>query len=116
MAMSKKDYQALARAIYEAVASTCSATRRDGSECGGRFMMLSGGVLGCPAHGLHAPQPITASNVKAAVVDNIADVLAADNPRFDRARFVEACETGRTKGMPLVPVSENAPGRTVLDR
>lgn len=29
----------------------------------------------------------------------IADVLAASNPRFDRARFIEACETGRCKGM-----------------
>ncbi len=29
----------------------------------------------------------------------IADVLQADNPRFDRARFIEACETGKCKGM-----------------
>ena len=26
-----------------------------------------------------------------AVVASIADALAADNPRFDRARFMEAC-------------------------
>ena len=26
--------------------------------------------------------------------DKIADVLAADNPRFDRERFVFACENG----------------------
>lgn len=25
----------------------------------------------------------------------IADALAADNSAFDRARFIEACETGR---------------------
>lgn len=25
---------------------------------------------------------------------------SADNPRFDRVRFIEACETGTTKGMP----------------
>lgn len=30
---------------------------------------------------------------------NIADVLAADNPRFNRELFIEACETGKCKGM-----------------
>lgn len=35
-----------------------------------------------------------------AVRKAIADIMAADSPRFDRARFVEACETGRCKGMP----------------
>ena len=25
------------------------------------------------------------------LADNIADTLAADNPRFDRARFLKAC-------------------------
>ena len=29
----------------------------------------------------------------------IAKVLAADNPRFDRERFMEACETGHCRGM-----------------
>ena len=28
----------------------------------------------------------------AAVTENIADVLAADNPRFDRGRFIAACD------------------------
>lgn len=27
-------------------------------------------------------------------VATVADVLAADSPRFDRERFIEACETG----------------------
>lgn len=88
MAMSKKDYQALARAI-----NTASA------EMGVREGVAQSGP------------PLVR-----AIVSHVADVLAADNPRFDRARFIEACETGSTKGMPLVPVSENAPGRTVLDR
>jgi hypothetical protein len=33
------------------------------------------------------------------VTSEIADALATDNPRFDRARFIEACETGACKGM-----------------
>lgn len=33
------------------------------------------------------------------IVEGLADVLQADNERFDRARFVEACETGATRGM-----------------
>lgn len=64
--MTKKDYQAIARAIY-GVWSGASAAH-------GQTIIL--------------------------VRDAVADVLAADNPRFDRARFVEACETGRCKGMP----------------
>jgi predicted nucleic acid-binding protein len=31
----------------------------------------------------------------AAVAENVADVLAADNPRFDRGRFLAACEEAR---------------------
>lgn len=64
MSMSKRDYQAIARAI----------------------------------HGVELLRyyPVTRQDVIAA----LADVLAADSPRFDRARFVEACETGRCKGMP----------------
>lgn len=73
--MSKKDYQALARAIHEAYEAAD----------GGKNL-----------------EPETAA-AKAAVYfvqKRIADILAADNPRFDRGRFVEACETGKTKGMP----------------
>ncbi len=29
----------------------------------------------------------------------VARVLAADNPRFDRGLFLEACETGKCHGM-----------------
>ena len=29
--------------------------------------------------------------VKAGVVHTLADTLEADNPRFDRARFLDAC-------------------------
>lgn len=28
------------------------------------------------------------------IIKALADVLKADNPRFDRDRFIEACETG----------------------
>lgn len=64
MAMSKKDYQAIARAIH--------GTRR-----------------------ISAERPWDGERM----ISAIADVLAADNPRFNRALFVEACETGRCKGM-----------------
>lgn len=33
------------------------------------------------------------------IVEGMANVLADDSPRFDRQRFIEACETGTTKGM-----------------
>lgn len=69
--MSKKDYQAIARALY--------MDRAD-------FQ----GVLS------DAP-PIEVARI---IAERIADTLAADNPRFDRARFIEACETGGCKGMP----------------
>ena len=38
------------------------------------------------------------ANVDTALADlawTLADVLADDNPSFDRRRFVEACETGK---------------------
>jgi hypothetical protein len=66
MAMSKKDYQALARALY----------LRKPVETSTAFPLWQG------------------------VVHDIEKTLAFDNPRFDRARFIEACETGATKGMP----------------
>ena len=69
MSMSKKDYQAIARAIHEARGLTATAEKLD------------------PGSGINR------------VAHLLADVLAAENPRFDRARFVEACETGRCKGM-----------------
>ena len=36
--------------------------------------------------------------VMSEVVNRLANLLSA-NPRFDRARFLEACETGKCKGM-----------------
>jgi hypothetical protein len=31
--------------------------------------------------------------------DDLERLFAEDNPRFDHARFIEACETGKCKGM-----------------
>ena len=70
--MTKKDYQAIARAIHEQIVASINDPHKTHSRGG----------------------------LAAAIIDAIADVLAADNPRFDRARFVEACETGQCKGMP----------------
>lgn len=77
MAMSKKHYQAIARALYEAVQTQAHEDARIAAPSAARYLM---------AH----------------VMEGIARVLAADNPRFDRERFVEACETGRCKGMKAV--------------
>ena len=66
--MTKKDYQAIARAIYR----QCELRM----EC--------------------AP----VQDAMGGLVEELSAVFAADNPRFNRARFVEACETGRCKGMP----------------
>lgn len=73
MAMSKKDYQAIARAIYETRAAygIAAGKQADGT---------TGGALEM-------------------VTVELCMILSADNPRFDRARFIEACETGRCKGM-----------------
>ena len=72
--MSKKDYQALARVIYQQA--------QDAN-------YLSDGEY-AQAASEDAIQRLSHA---------IASVLAVDNPRFDRARFIEACETGTTKGM-----------------
>lgn len=64
--MTKKDYQALARMMWNA-----------------RRTPLS------PEEGMRRE-----------IMGKLADVLAADNPRFDRERFIRACETGECKGMP----------------
>lgn len=65
--MSKKDFQAIARAIH-----------------GER------GALSLDSAALETVNVLTRA---------LADVLQASNPRFDRARFVETCETERCKGM-----------------
>ena len=59
-------------------------------------------AIAAAINGLYiVPVPSDCSPVvyRADVIDVLADVLAASNPRFDRARFLEACETGRCKGM-----------------
>ena len=33
------------------------------------------------------------------IVDELADYFPANNPRFNRGRFIEACETGKCRGM-----------------
>lgn len=79
MSMSKKDYQAVAGAIY------------DGSP----------GFLKPDEHiERDGAIPTTEGwRTWARMRDAIADVFAADNSSFDRDRFVRATETGRDKGM-----------------
>lgn len=69
--MSKKDYQVIARAIYQSRQLACDNAQH--KDC--------------------ALAPI------AALQAQMIQILADDNPRFDRARFLEACETGKCKGM-----------------
>jgi hypothetical protein len=66
--MSKKDYQAVARAIYRT-----------------RQQYGPGNSGQAQAH--HAIE---------AVMLGLVDVFAAGSPRFDADRFREACETGKT--------------------
>jgi hypothetical protein len=67
MAMSKKDYQAIAGAMFE----HRQTIKADDSP----IERHVAGML------------------------RLADALGVGNPRFDRARFLEACETGTCKGM-----------------
>ena len=73
--MSKKDYQAIARAIFAARAQVLDSAVGDAT---GAFARRALNIM----------------------QEHVASALAADNARFDRALFVEACETGRCKGMP----------------
>ena len=66
--MSKKDYQAFARVLYEFQDTNRTVRAQLTSE----------------------------------IARRLADVMAADNPRFNRDRFFEACETGKTRGMKQV--------------
>lgn len=70
--MSKKDYQAIAGALYR--------TRQ-------LFPAFSQTFDG---------DPISAADY---LFRELAAVFSADNSRFDRRRFIEACETGKTRGM-----------------
>lgn len=69
--MSKKDYQAIARAIY----GTREMIYRD------------------PSHDM------VRDALLADLVERLSDVFKAGNDRFSRERFVEACETGSCRGM-----------------
>lgn len=101
MSMSKKDYQAIARAIYQAGAPICSAA--DGlGQCRRPFILLSGDVYGCAIHGIRDSIERDGDRVAEDIAEAVANVMAADSPRFDRARFIEACETGSTRGMKKV--------------
>lgn len=62
--MTKKDYQAIARVLYQTKTPTHSAQH-------------------------------------AATILGLARLLAADNPKFNRQLFLEACETGKCRGMRL---------------
>lgn len=68
--MSKKDCQAIAAAIY---------ARRQ----------MARNIQNTAARLTHYSE----------LAESLADVFAADNPRFSRERFLEACETGHCKGM-----------------
>lgn len=72
MAMSKKHYQDIARAIH----STREMIYRDSGHDEVRNTLL------------------------ADLAERLAGIFAADNPRFSPERFREACETGITRGMP----------------
>jgi hypothetical protein len=67
--MTRKDYQAIARALF------CVRAEDDHEERGGRAVLAD-------------------------VVEALADVLATDNPRFDRATFLAACEDGNVGRQP----------------
>lgn len=69
--MSKKDYQAIARAINH-----------------GEQVMIANGSA-----------DDVAAEAREVFASLLADVMEQGNPRFDRARFLEACRTGKCKGM-----------------
>lgn len=94
MAMSKKDYQALARAIYITTGRICGIP-----DCGRPFVSLTGGTQGCAVHGLRAWLKRDSERMREEIITAVASALENDNPRFDHARFIEACETGQCKGM-----------------
>jgi len=62
MTMTKKDYEAIARALARQIDAFPSAIENHAAHC-----------------------------ARAQTCSNIADHCAADNPRFDRARFLKAC-------------------------
>lgn len=84
--MSKKDFQALARAMFQAKDNE----ERNGTKCSvARRYPCAWPGASCRTH----------KTVLDRAVAIMADTLADANPRFNRALFIEACETGRCKGM-----------------
>lgn len=70
--MTKKDFQAIARMVYQSRQLVCDTT--DHRDC-----------AMAPLESLQAQM--------------IQFLLEAKNPKFDVGRFIEACETGKCKGM-----------------
>jgi hypothetical protein len=73
--MSKKDYQAIAAALWRVQPEPAGGNDPD-------------------RRAIEAVRRTWYSAVEA-----VAGVMAASNPRFDRGRFIEACETGTCRGM-----------------
>lgn len=76
MSMSKKDYQAIAARLH--------ALKVNQYDPG-----IASGITYMGSDWLDASM----------VAGALADYMGQENERFDRARFIEACETGTTKGM-----------------
>lgn len=87
--MSKKHYQAIARMLHR--------IKPD---------LAAGSGLPSFERAAHAKRELIRHGMWETVCQETADVLAADSPRFDRARFIDACETGTTKGMSKRPQAE----------
>jgi hypothetical protein len=77
--MTKKDFQAIARALYTA---RNFGTAQNGNDA------------------LNADERDAAIGMLQYVVGVVADVLAADNPRFDRETFLLACADGNVTRQP----------------
>lgn len=74
--MTKKDYRAIAGALHAAGITEA--------------VEISGTI-----HPIHERAALEGARAQwGECVRYMADVLAADSPRFDRERFVRACETG----------------------
>jgi hypothetical protein len=56
-----------------------------------REFIIRGGATGTPIE-LTAPEQNGAYNAVTRVTSNLSRMFAADNPRFDAARFAAACE------------------------
>lgn len=79
MSMRKKDYQAIARAIHRALLEFPSERPMQDDRYGDSVKTWPGAV--------------------GVIIHELTAAFSVDNPHFDRARFLEACETGRCRGM-----------------